>query len=96
MTLYDRREALHQARLVEHSTAYSPPFQQALDALRAQGMSQQQGAEAILDQLVRQAYLLSATDIFWLSSVLALAMLGLIWLTRRPSGDSEGPPVAAE
>ena len=96
MTLYDRREALHQARLVDHSTAYSPNFQQALESLQGQGVDQQQGMAMIMEQLTRQAYLLSATDLFWLSSGLALAMVGVIWLARRPAGDAKRPPVAGD
>lgn len=94
MTLYDRREAMHQSQLVEHFTPYSPNFQQTLNMLEANGIGREQGVGMIMQQLVQQAYLLSATDIFWLSSMLALAMVGFIWLARRPSSENRPPPSA--
>ena len=34
--------------------------------------------------MVQQAYLLAATDLFWLSGWIALAMVAIVWFARRP------------
>lgn len=44
-------------------------------------------------QMVKQAYLLATTDLFWLSSVACFAMVAVVWLARRPAAQ-EGPIAA--
>lgn len=84
-TYWDRREALHQTRLTETGTAFSPVYRQAIDQLQALGMSSQQAAGSVMRQLVNQAYLLSSLEIFWLSAWLALTAIIMVWLTRKPA-----------
>ncbi len=84
-TMWDRRAALHQTRLAESSSLLSPSLQHALHGLQSFGMSQQ-GAEAVLTRgLSGQAYLMAALDFFWISGVITLISLALLWLVRRPS-----------
>jgi MFS transporter, DHA2 family, multidrug resistance protein len=83
-TFWDRREALHQSRLVESSTGFSPIYRQAIEQLQAQGMSPLQAAGTIMRQTVNQAYLLSSLDIFYASGWLAMAMVLVVWITRKP------------
>lgn len=82
-TLWDRREALHQSRLTDPSTAFNPLMHQALARLGAQGFTSLQSYGLLLRGVVGQAYLLAADDIFWLSGWLSLAMLVIVWLARR-------------
>jgi DHA2 family multidrug resistance protein len=83
-TLWDRREALHQTRLAESSSLLSPSMQQALHGLQSLGLSNQ-AAEAVLSRgLAGQAYLMAALDFFWISGVITLISLGLLWMVRRP------------
>jgi MFS transporter, DHA2 family, multidrug resistance protein len=94
-TMWDRREALHQTRLAESSSILSPSLQHALHGLQALGVSNP-AAEAVLSRgLVGQAYLLSSLDFFWISGVITLVSLALLWLVRRPSGQG-GAHAAAE
>lgn len=83
-TMWDRREALHQSRLADHFTAYSPGYRGALETLQGLGATALQGSAAITRQMVQQAYLLAATDLFWLSGWIALAMVAIVWFARRP------------
>jgi DHA2 family multidrug resistance protein len=83
-TAWDRRAALHQTRLTEIATPYSPFYSQALEQLQALGMTPLQAAAAVLRQVINQAELLGVIEIFWVSGWLALAMLVLVWLCRRP------------
>ena len=93
-TLWDRREAMHQSRLVEQTVAGNPAFVSATGRLGAQGLGLPGASSAILRQVVAEAYLLATTDLFWMSGWICLAMIGLIWLTRRPSVPKG--PVAAD
>jgi DHA2 family multidrug resistance protein len=93
-TFWDRREAMHQARLAESGSDWSPIYRGAVDHMQALGMSPLQASGAIVRQIVDQSYLLSATELFWLCGWMALAMIGVVWLTRRPTGG--GHAVAAD
>ena len=94
-TFWDRREALHQSRLVETTTIYNPALQHATATLRALGFSDAQGYGIVLRNLVGQAYLLASDDLFWISAWICLAMIPIIWLSRR-SMSSGRPAVAAD
>jgi MFS transporter, DHA2 family, multidrug resistance protein len=81
-TLWDNRSAVHHAQLTEHTGPDNPLFGQALHTLTAQGLSEP-GALAVLERTISvQASTLGATDIFWLSALLFLALMGLIWMTH--------------
>ena len=93
-TMWDRREALHQTRLAESSSAYSPAMQAALDHLHHLGFSDLQAYGVLTRTLTSQAYMLASDDLFWISGWLSIAMIALIWLARRSYGG--GAPVAAD
>ncbi len=82
-TMWDRREALHQSRLADTSSAYSPWMQQALDRLHHFGFSDPQAYGILARSLVGQAYTMASDDLFWISGWLSIAMIGVIWLARR-------------
>ncbi|EGF33937.1 Inner membrane component of tripartite multidrug resistance system [Oxalobacteraceae bacterium IMCC9480] len=82
-TVWDSRTALHHAQLAEHTSAQSPAFAQAVQGLTAQGLSEQ-GAYAVIERTMSvQASTMAATDIFWISSILFLVLIGLVWMTKR-------------
>jgi DHA2 family multidrug resistance protein len=83
-TFWDRREALHQTRLAEAGSDYSPVYHQATDQLQSLGMSPLQAAGAVTRQIVNQAYLLSSLELFWICGWMAVAMIAVVWITRRP------------
>jgi DHA2 family multidrug resistance protein len=82
-TMWDRREALHQSRLVETSTAYNPTVQYALSVLHQRGFSDLAGYGLLLRNILNQAYLLAAEDLFWISGWLSLGLIAIVWMTRR-------------
>ena len=84
-TIWDRREALHQSRLVEGLDVHSPTYRHAIDMRGHQGLSDQQGAAVVARQVVSQSYLLATTEIFWICGWLSLAMIALVWLAKRPA-----------
>lgn len=93
-TAWDRREAVHQSQLADHLTIFSPIYHNAAEILKGLGASDLQVAGAITRQMVQQAYLLAANDLFWISAWLSLAMIPLIWFARRTYGG--GGAVAAD
>jgi len=84
-TSWDRREALHQARLTETGTLFSPIYNQAVQQLQQLGQSPLQAAGSIYRQIINQAYLLSSVELFWLSGWLCVVLIPVIWLCRRPA-----------
>jgi len=92
-TFWDRREALHQSRLVESLTPFDPATQETLAQMHSSGLSEGSAYAALARTVSGQGYLLSSLDIFYFSGWLALLLIPLIWFTRRPSGG--GPGVVA-
>jgi DHA2 family multidrug resistance protein len=82
-TLWDRREALHQSRLADHSTLFTPALSQAVQNLHGFGLSSLAADAAINRTMTGQAYLLAADDIFWASGWICLILIGIVWLCRR-------------
>jgi DHA2 family multidrug resistance protein len=94
-TMWDRREALHQSRLSDLSTAYNPAMQQAMDRLHGFGFTDPQSYAVLARSLASQAYLLASDDLFWISGWLSVAMIAVVWMARRAISGG-GPPVAAD
>jgi DHA2 family multidrug resistance protein len=94
-TFWDRREALHQSRLTESVTAFTPAYRQAVGVLHSLGLTDHQAAAAIDHTLGDQSYLLASLDIFYVSGWLAVLLIPLCWLVRRPSG-GQAVAVAAD
>jgi MFS transporter, DHA2 family, multidrug resistance protein len=82
-TLWENRSTLHHSQLVEQATPNAnPAFDQAVRGLVAQGMPEQ-GAWAVIERTLSvQASTLSATDIFYMSAILFLLLIGLVWMTK--------------
>ncbi len=85
-TFWDRRESLHQTRLVESLTAFSPAFRQGVRNIISFGLSDRSADAAVLKGVVNQAYLLSALDLFYLFGWAVLLLIPICWIARRPAG----------
>ncbi len=85
-TWWDRREAFHQSRMVESLNAYDPSYTHALAQLQQHLANAAAAPAAVLKQVIGQSYLLASLDIFQLSGVLALVLIPLCWIARRPHG----------
>ena len=93
-TWWDRRASLHHAQLAERITAYDPASLQALGNLQANGMTAEQ-SRAMVNRLIdQQAYMLSANDIFYVSAILFVLLIAVVWLAR-PAQGAPGAVVAA-
>jgi len=83
-TLWDNRAILHHAQLTESIAASSGPTQQYMQTLQQGGLSYPQAAAAINRSIDVQAHLLAANDLFLISGILFVALIGVIWLAKRP------------
>ena len=92
-TWWDRRAALHHAQLAEHITGYDATSRQALATLQSSGLSPDQSAAALNRMIDQQAYMLSANDIFYVSAILFVLLIGVVWLARPVKGGH--PPADA-
>ena len=81
-TLWDRRATLHHAQLVEHLSPNNPVTAQALGTLHGSGMGPDQSYAALNRLVDAQAFMLSADDIFYVSGMLFIALIALVWLAR--------------
>jgi MFS transporter, DHA2 family, multidrug resistance protein len=85
-TLWDRRATLHHAQLIERLGASDPTTASALGTLHSGGFSADQ-SYAMLNRLVdAQAFMLSADDIFYVSGILFLLLIFLVWLAHPVRG----------
>jgi MFS transporter, DHA2 family, multidrug resistance protein len=95
-TVWDRRATLHHAQLVEHLTQSDPVAAQAFSNLNAGGFGTDQSYALINRMVDQQAFMLSADDIFYVSGLLFLALIVLIWFARpQRSGGGDGSAEAA-
>ncbi len=85
-TSWDRSAALHQTRLSEVMAPLDPAFTQTLQKLQGVGLTAQQALGAVGNQVTSQAYLLATIDIFRVCAILMLAVLPLVWLTKKALG----------
>ncbi|HTP72351.1 MAG TPA: DHA2 family efflux MFS transporter permease subunit [Burkholderiaceae bacterium] len=89
-TLWDSRASLHHAQLTEQLHRGNDAAMQALSRLGASGLSPEQ-ASGMLNRLVdQQAYTMAATDLFYLSALLFLGLIGIVWLAQ-PRGGGAAP-----
>jgi MFS transporter, DHA2 family, multidrug resistance protein len=94
-TLWDRRATLHHAQLIERITGADPASAQALATLQTGGMGQQQ-SYGVLNRLVdQQAFMLSANDIFYVSGLLFLLLIAVVWFARPQKGGAGGGAAAS-
>jgi MFS family permease len=89
-TLWDNRAILHHAQLTEYIRNSSDAAQSYAQTLQAGGLSPQQAGAAINRSIDVESHLLAANDVFWISSILFLLMIGVIWLAR-PSKSNLAP-----
>jgi DHA2 family multidrug resistance protein len=94
-TLWERRATLHHAQLTEGLTQGSAAFNQALQGLQAGGLTPQQALAQVERMVNQQAFMLAANDIFYVSAVLFLLLIPLVWLAHAPRASAGSADAAA-
>jgi DHA2 family multidrug resistance protein len=82
-TIWERSATVHQTRLVEVMGATDPAFSHALAAMRGAGLGARQALGAITQMVSDQSYFLAVIDFFRGSGWLLVALIPLIWLTKK-------------
>ena len=85
-TYWDRREALHQSRLVESLSVFDPALRQVTVTIKSLGLSAQSAAAGVAHEVTNQGYLLASLDLFYFSGWATLILIAACWLVRRPAG----------
>jgi len=93
-TCWDRREALHQSRLVESLSVFDPALRQVTDTVRNAGLSEQAALANVLHEVTNQGYLLASLDLFYFSGRTTLILVAVCWLARWPA--AAAAPVGGE
>ena len=84
---YDRT-TLHHARLVEQANSYNPIFTGSIAHVQSTLQIGASNALAFVEnELDAQAAMLGLNDIFWISAILFIVIIPLIWITH-PSKDA--------
>ena len=99
-TLWDSRASLHHAHLTEQlgQAAGNPALAGALGNLSAGGLTDPAALAQVNRLIDQQAFTRAADDIFLASAGLFVALIALVWLTRRPArmgGPGTGPAADA-
>jgi DHA2 family multidrug resistance protein len=89
-TVWENRAVMHHAHLAESIHRGNDSATQALSQLGAAGYSGDQSLAMINRLIDQQAYTMAATDLFWLSSILFVMLVALVWMTRPKVGGVPG------
>ncbi|SAL83968.1 EmrB/QacA family drug resistance transporter [Caballeronia arvi] len=90
-TGWNDRTILHHSQLVEQASVHNPTFVGALGAIQdTLGGSSSQALAFFERSLTTQAAMLGLNDIFWLSAVIFIAIVPLVWLTKPGKGAGAG------
>ncbi|HEY2928546.1 DHA2 family efflux MFS transporter permease subunit [Piscinibacter sp.] len=81
-TAWESRAVMHHAHLAETVNRSNDAATQTMSQLGVAGFGPEQ-AMAMVNRLIdQQAYTLAATDLFYLSALLFLVLVSLVWMTR--------------
>ncbi len=95
-TGWNNRAILHHAQLAEQASVHNPLYAKSIEALQAtMGFTQGQAAAYFARGLNTQAIMLGLNDIFWISGVIFVAIVPLIWFTKPARGGSAAAAAAA-
>jgi DHA2 family multidrug resistance protein len=89
-TIWENRSTMHHAHLTESITAYSQPTTDVMNSLTSGGMSSAQAAGMVERILDNQAHMLGADDVFWLTGVIFVFLMFVIWFAK-PDKSSAAP-----
>jgi DHA2 family multidrug resistance protein len=85
-TAWEDRAVSHHSELVEHINNGSQAATQAIGNLTSAGYTTDQALASINRLVDQQAFTMAATDVFRVSAVLFLLMIGIVWFARPKKG----------
>jgi MFS transporter, DHA2 family, multidrug resistance protein len=94
-TIWNDRTILHHSRLAEQTGATNPGYLHALQGIQTLLHANLFKAQVFFEtQLNAQASMLGLNDVFWLSAVIFIVIIPLVWVTR-PSKDGAASAAGA-
>ncbi|HUE66168.1 MAG TPA: DHA2 family efflux MFS transporter permease subunit [Rhizomicrobium sp.] len=93
-TFWDRREAFHQSRMADMTSAYAPAFNNLLSSLHDLGLSELAAKSAVTRSMIGQAYLLASVDMFTVSAWLCVFAIVIVWLCHKAEPHGPAPAIA--
>ena len=93
-TMWEDRAILHHARLAESINSGNATATQYLQGMQSGGLTADQSMIALNRTIDVQAYMLGANDIFYVSALLFVALIGVVWIAR-PARSGGGASDAA-
>ena len=93
VTLWDQREALHDAHLSATATTYSPFVAPLFKTLKELGAGTQASLAELARTISRQSFMLATNDFYWLSGWIFLVLIAVVWFAKRSLG---GSPAAGD
>lgn len=82
-TMWSNRSILHHAQLTEEATPYTEHFVEFIKSTSALLHINQEESYALFNTLLNtQADMLGLNDIFWVSSIIFIILIPLIWITK--------------
>jgi len=84
ITLWTRRAQFHHSRLGESINPFNPLVIESRRLLSQLGLPHLKALQQLDNIIYKEAYLLSTNDIFWVSGIVFLFLLFILWLTKPP------------
>jgi DHA2 family multidrug resistance protein len=81
-TIWENRSTLHHAQLTESVTAYSQTTTDFANRLAASGMNSTQVSGMMERVIDTQAHMLGADDVFWLTGMIFVFLMFVIWFAK--------------
>ena len=95
-TVWENRATLHHAQLSEAINQGNSAAMGALSGLSSHGFTSQQALAQVDRLITQQAFMLAANDVFYVSAVIFLLLIPLVWLARpAKAGAGAGADAAA-
>lgn len=85
-TMWDRHTGLHHQFLTEAITPYNDNAQQWLATVKAVGLNQEQAYTLLNRTISQQSSIIGSNEVFYISGLVFLLLLGLVWLAKPPFG----------
>ena len=96
-TEWNNRSILHHAHLTEQANLYNSSFTDFINFSKSSlGLNNQESYALFNNLLNVQADMLGLNDIFWVSSIIFIALIPIVWITKKPKAAPAGQAPAAE
>lgn len=94
-TIWQDRAAMHHAQISEYVNQGSSATNSALNGLAGAGLTPEQALGTLNRLADQQAYMLAANDVFYISALIFLLLIPLVFLTRHTKAGAGSADAAA-